>query len=342
MDLECPAGPGADEVSAAEMARSGFFADSAESDNDGGEDGGDQNAAETLALLRRLEAMSDGDEDNDDQIVFDPSTGKIGVAPRGAVGPGSDSVCATRMAEDGFFADIDPSQTAGVLERLRLLAADKEQEDDEAEGEWSLASGGDEGEDRDDEDEGEEGDAGLGTDDDELVFDPTTGRLLVRPRGAPTSRPDQVSAVSMARSGFFASPRLSRLKVEQTILDKYLPGFHVGPGSARGTLTSNSGQPYSIRVDLPAFPSRMPEAFVTSPVLVMADGQRLSLAGGSHAMHVLGCDGDGHPRICHWHADSWTPSHTLYQVLIKVRIWLEAWEAHLRTGLPVDRWLPTV
>lgn len=146
----------------------------------------------------------------------------------------------------------------------------------------------------------------------------------------------------MARSGFFAPPKLSRFKVEQTILDKYLPGFRIGSVTARGMLTSNSGQAYAVRLDLPGFPTRMPEAFITSPVLVMANGQMLNLAGGSHAMHVLGCDGEGNPRICHWHEDAWTPSHTLYQVLIKVRIWLEAWEAHLRTGLPVSRWLPTV
>ena len=48
---------------------------------------------------------------------------------------------------------------------------------------------------------------------------------------------------------------------------------------------------------------------------------------------------DGHTHICHFKASLWTDNNTLYQVVMKGLIWLEAYEAHLRTGKSMDVFL---
>ena len=53
-----------------------------------------------------------------------------------------------------------------------------------------------------------------------------------------------------------------------------------------------------------------------------------------------GADGDKHTlgyrdnflQICHYRESCWTDRSTLYEVVMKGRIWLEAYEAHLKTG----------
>ncbi|MES2644203.1 MAG: hypothetical protein V4850_32255 [Myxococcota bacterium] len=77
----------ADEVPATEMARTGFFAENVSGEN--------------RAVLHRLERITD---ESDDELVFDPSTGKLIVQRRGAPPPSPDSVSAVTMARTGFFS----------------------------------------------------------------------------------------------------------------------------------------------------------------------------------------------------------------------------------------------
>ena len=62
--------------------------------------------------------------------------------------------------------------------------------------------------------------------------------------------------------------------------------------------------------------------------------------GNSAEMHLLDPDEHGHPQICHYRDDVWTPNVTLYKVVMKGRFWLEAYEAHMRTGKAIDTYLP--
>jgi hypothetical protein len=55
-------------------------------------------------------------------------------------------------------------------------------------------------------------------------------------------------------------------------------------------------------------------------------------------MHTIGRVGEC-TKICHYRPSLWTPENTLYLVAMKGRIWLEGYEAHLRTGLPLDKFL---
>ena len=36
---------------------------------------------------------------------------------------------------------------------------------------------------------------------------------------------------------------------------------------------------------------------------------------------------------------TWTPQRTVYQVVVKARIWFEAYELHLARGAWIDSWL---
>lgn len=47
----------------------------------------------------------------------------------------------------------------------------------------------------------------------------------------------------------------------------------------------------------------------------------------------------GCTQICHFKPGLWKDNNTLYQVIMKGLIWLEAYEAHLRTGATLTRYL---
>ena len=101
---------------------------------------------------------------------------------------------------------------------------------------------------------------------------------------------------------------------------------------------SNSGGRYSLRIFVPeSFPAACPDMIVSRPKPLL-DSTGAALDETSASMHVLGTR-DGGTKICHFRSSRWVPKNTLYLVALKGRIWLEAYEAHLRTGKPLDRFL---
>jgi len=66
-------------------------------------------------------------------------------------------------------------------------------------------------------------------------------------------------------------------------------------------------------------------------------GKDMKEHGTSPSMHTLN-PRDGYLEICHYR--NWLPNLTLYKVVLKGRLWLEALEAHKRTGQPIDKFLP--
>jgi len=135
-----------------------------------------------------------------------------------------------------------------------------------------------------------------------------------------------------------------RVAFEVQTLAQYFPRFawYQWRGSlfTEGPLTTNHGSTFGIRVVLPVdFPNAMPEALITHPKpLFDAYGEELASLRESAAMHLL-TPHDGMPSICHYPAWTWGPHRTVYQVLVKARLWLEAYEHHLRHGTPLDAWL---
>ena len=136
-----------------------------------------------------------------------------------------------------------------------------------------------------------------------------------------------------------------RYQAELRLLTRKFPGnafrfFNVGLGSVgepylRIGAKTNSGTVYTLHMDLSSFPMSQPKVFVTR-MLKDARGNDMNSASGS--MHTLTSE-RGWTRICHYRTSSWTPAVSLYKVYVKCRLWLEMYEAHLRTGKPLDYWL---
>lgn len=98
---------------------------------------------------------------------------------------------------------------------------------------------------------------------------------------------------------------------------------------------TNSGNVYTLHMVLNGFPYSQPKVFVTR-MLKDAKGNDMNSASGS--MHTLTAE-RGWTRICYYGCSSWTPAVSLYKVYVKCRLWLEIYEAHLRTGKPLDYYL---
>ena len=141
---------------------------------------------------------------------------------------------------------------------------------------------------------------------------------------------------------------MARLQKEQALLKTYFPAFRIQcpddpeRAGAVGTLTTNAGNEYGLWVPLgTTFPNERPEVFVVSPKsLKNRRGKRLAKIGTDAAMHLLAPNEHGHPQICHHNDASWTPNVTLYKVVMKARLWLEAYEMHKATGKDIDHYLP--
>lgn len=111
---------------------------------------------------------------------------------------------------------------------------------------------------------------------------------------------------------------------------------------ARATCTNS--KEYTLRVYLPSdFPNSCPDMVVKPPsstwfsyYLRKKDGSKMDDTSGSD--HTL--EGrDGYTKICHFRSCLWKSDYTIYQVIMKGLIWLEAYEAHLRTGRPLGSFL---
>ena len=96
---------------------------------------------------------------------------------------------------------------------------------------------------------------------------------------------------------------------------------------------------YVLRVHISNdFPNSCPSVVVISPngILRRANGSFLRTA--SRNDHVLPSK-DGFTQICHFRSHIWMGDATLSQVVKKGVIWLEAYELHLQTGDPLDKFL---
>ena len=131
----------------------------------------------------------------------------------------------------------------------------------------------------------------------------------------------------------------ARRKIEKTLLSRFFPDFRFDGEAVRGTMICNSGRQYQLTVSLGQFPIGPPSVMVVVPTLRNASGKILGEGGASSGMHHLGRDASGALRLCLASRRKHDPRDTLYKSLLKSRLWLEAYEAHLRTGNPIDELL---
>jgi hypothetical protein len=131
-----------------------------------------------------------------------------------------------------------------------------------------------------------------------------------------------------------------RLAVERGILERYFPGKvqWIDPTISGQTkieieMISNSNQVYRLRAYVPPdYPNSLPDLVVASSPRPMPDW------GASDTKHTLGRR-DGYLKICHYYSPRWDSQHTFYEIFVKGRVWLEAYEGHLQTGENLDFYL---
>ena len=131
-----------------------------------------------------------------------------------------------------------------------------------------------------------------------------------------------------------------RLALEKSMLAKEMPQFRfynmTGDTYVAGWAKTSGGRHnYKLTLILGfLFPDEMPKLFVISPhTLWKYDGYgTVNKEGISHAFHTLENGPGGRVQICHFKPDLWDSSKTIVAVMMKGLFWLEAYEAHLRTG----------
>ncbi|SRR5258708_189082 len=143
----------------------------------------------------------------------------------------------------------------------------------------------------------------------------------------------------------WSSEQQLRLTREWEIVQKYFPKlelkYYGSQLCVEGYMYTNKNTLYSIRLYVPEdMPNSVPDVVITYPSPVTDHwGRNLTVYQHSATMHLLS-PRDGYPKICTYKATHWNPNRTFYNVLIKVRIWLEALEGHKSTGKPLDTYLP--
>lgn len=144
----------------------------------------------------------------------------------------------------------------------------------------------------------------------------------------------------------WSSQQQRRLGMEKGILEKKLKNVSWFNAISRGNtrvewrVNTNNGKGYTLRVYIPKdFPDECPIMVVSSPSspLTRKDGSLLN--GSSGKQHTLAAH-DGLTQICHFNSSQWMSQNTLYQILMKGRLWLEAYEIHLQTGEDLEKYLP--
>lgn len=100
---------------------------------------------------------------------------------------------------------------------------------------------------------------------------------------------------------------------------------------------TNSGNWYTIHIDLKYFPESVPNVYVTSD---LRDDTGESLIQTSAQMHVLSSNREGWTRICYYSYSAWTPNVSLYKIYVKICLWLNVYEFSKQNGKPIDTYLP--
>ena len=112
-----------------------------------------------------------------------------------------------------------------------------------------------------------------------------------------------------------------------------------------GEHRTNAGNAYTIWGPLPSdFPYGRPPVYVYKPNPLPGYGydRPINALGLSHTMHTLENGPNGEVQICHWRSDRWHSGITLNKVMIKVVLWLEAYEQYRASAVTIKDFVSTM
>jgi hypothetical protein len=112
-----------------------------------------------------------------------------------------------------------------------------------------------------------------------------------------------------------------------------------------GIHKTSSANPYELWSPIPnGYPSCRPPVYILKPNPLYGYSylKTINSYGVSHNMHTLSNGPNGEVQICHWRDERWHSGITLNKVMIKVLLWLEAYEQHLSSGDPITNFVRTM
>ena len=112
-----------------------------------------------------------------------------------------------------------------------------------------------------------------------------------------------------------------------------------------GVHKTSGANSYAIWSHIPVlYPNRRPPVYVTepNPLWGFQYQKTINSYGLSHDMHTLENGQNGEVQICHWRDDRWHSGITLNKVMIKVVLWLEAYEQYLASGTTIREFVGTM
>lgn len=143
-----------------------------------------------------------------------------------------------------------------------------------------------------------------------------------------------------------------RIILENQILNRDgLTQFQVYVGQSFGSYflwgehKTNGQNSYKIHSPIPHdYPYSKPPMYIYEPNPLWRFGfdRTINSYGASHSMHTWTNGPNGEVQICHWNADRWHSGITLNRVMLKVVLWLEAYEQHLATGKDISNFVSTM
>ena len=157
---------------------------------------------------------------------------------------------------------------------------------------------------------------------------------------------DFISTVGQGNAmATWAPAQQRRLASEKQILEKSFHSVKWHDPQRKGAtkvdvaLATNAGGRYTLRINIPTdFPSSCPELLLVSASKPIRKRNGEPLPEVSNEYHTLGKT-DGCYVLCHFRSKNWDANNTLYLVFLKGRLWLEAFENHLKTGYALDHYL---
>ena len=134
-----------------------------------------------------------------------------------------------------------------------------------------------------------------------------------------------------------------RLALEKQILERNFQNVRWRNPTRRGAtqveidFSTNVGGRYTLRIYVPDdWPNSCPNLAIVSKQLRKRNGE--PLPPGNESFHTMGTM-DGCLCICHYRPSTWDANNTMYLVFLKGRLWLEAFENHLKSGYAIDHYL---
>ena len=142
----------------------------------------------------------------------------------------------------------------------------------------------------------------------------------------------------------WSTDQRNRLDLERRLIKKYFPdfSFYDIEGSnpyLLGSFSTDSCQSYTFQIFINDFPYKLPSVYIISPrPLLDYNGKPMTDYKASHSMHTLTPSADC-VQPCMYRSENWDASITLVKLLVKARLWIEAYEWHLETGESISAFL---